>query len=215
MLKTSETRRGQTVPPPFPPTAIPRKHFAIFQALPRFFAGSRRILNSRDMPSVSFCHGQKITVATPDFKQPAVDRTVIAADFRKIKRGRGLLDFADRLASRFALAAQKIVCAINPGQFVIAGLWIKKHQSAVVTSHHPVIGSRKEIVNPPPLANMTGFDGRSFAGLMAHAIVGYRQVAAPLLRWTRARIPAVATNAITTPAEIQNKAQASRQCRGR
>jgi hypothetical protein len=57
-------------------------------------------------------------------------------------------------------------------EFVSAWLGIKKHQSPVVTPHHPVASSRKQTIKPGPTANLARFDGTFFLGYMVHALHG-------------------------------------------
>ena len=87
---------------------------------------------------------------------------MVAVDFRKIQIGRRLFDFADGVTPGFTIAAQKIICIVNPGQFIVAGLRIKKHQPAIVTANHPVTAGRKKIVDPQAFADMACFDRLSF-----------------------------------------------------
>ena len=47
-------------------------HLAIFQTAARLLAGRRRIFNARHLPAHSFCHGEKISVATANFEQSAI-----------------------------------------------------------------------------------------------------------------------------------------------
>jgi hypothetical protein len=83
-----------------------------------------------------------------------------------------LLDFPDGLGAFFGVAAEEIVCVVDPGQLIIAWLRIEKHQPTIVAPHHPVVGSRKKVIKPGPTANMARFGWMSFLGCMVHASYG-------------------------------------------
>lgn len=103
-----------------------------------------------------------------------------------------------------------MVAGANARQLFVTGLRIQENQPAIFAPHDPVIRDGKKVIDPCPVTDVAGFDGRPFARRLSHAtfISGFGGSSTllnlPRAKRRRARM-------ITKPIADQNNAQPSRQ----